>query len=114
MTHITRRFAAVGATLLITLATSCGSDESSDTTSASTADRADIVNFLLSQAGNAGVEVDSDCVLGVVARLSDADAKLLGDSARAGGGDSPALSPEGEALGAELNACEIAPATTVG
>lgn len=144
MTHLPRRLAAIGATLLITVAASCGSDESSDSTSPATAvsnaestvetstaesatetttaddatgstldasgsgtvaDRAAIVNLLLAQASNAGVDVDTECVLDIVSRLSDEDAKLLGDSARAGGGGTPELSDEGEALGEELNDC---------
>lgn len=131
--QLTRRIASIGLALVVTVAAGCSSDDDSDgaaTTVATTvttpvdtgattstvagaageddtfADRSVIVNYLLSAASASGQAVDSQCVLDLVAQLSDADAKVLADSFRTGtppevGG----LSDEGEALGNELPGC---------
>ncbi|MEO6125720.1 MAG: hypothetical protein ABIR32_18630, partial [Ilumatobacteraceae bacterium] len=118
MLHFPRLVAAIGATLLITVAASCSSDSASSNTTPSTTsvtatvataatapaaggfdDRTDIVNYMLTSATSSGVEVDSQCLLDVVAQLSDADAQILGEGARAGTLDGAGLSAEGQALG---------------
>lgn len=69
-------------------------------------DREKIVEFTVSSAGGAGLELDRDCVIGVVDQLSDDDAAQLAAS-QAGDAPEAALSPEGEALGETLVDCIV-------
>lgn len=59
---------------------------------------------VVSQASASGLVVDSACVADIVRKLSDADQQLLVDSIGDDMAD-PALSAEGEALGAEIIGC---------
>lgn len=133
MLHFPRLVAAIGATLLITVAASCSSDSASSNTTPSTTsvtatvataatapaaggfdDRTDIVNYMLTSAMSSGVQVDSQCLLDVIAQLSDADAKILGEGARAGSLAGDGLSPEGQALGQDALNCAVAPTSVAG
>jgi len=122
------RSTLVAAALLFTLGASCSSAGVSEpstevTTSIDTAatsggsggtedDRTEIVDYLQGVAIQGGLVVDKDCLLDIVAQLSDADAKALADSARASETESPELSAGGEALGEQLPTCVIEPAAT--
>ncbi|MEO6124914.1 MAG: hypothetical protein ABIR32_14510, partial [Ilumatobacteraceae bacterium] len=146
MPNLPRIVAAIGATLLITVAASCGSDSAASNSTPSTTpattvvassdgstgvstagsvataatatggfdDRTDIVNYMLTSAMSSGVQVDSQCLLDVIAQLSDADAKILGEGARAGSLAGDGLSPEGQALGQDALNCAVAPTSVAG
>ncbi len=134
-----RRTTLIAASLLLTLGSACSSDDegnsasSSATTATSPAatdappatgsggaggttssidDRIVVVEQVLAQGTELGIAFDNQCVFDLVAQLSDADAKLLADSARAGAQQSPTLSAEGEALGEQLLNCAPDAATT--
>ena len=68
-------------------------------------DREAIIEFVVNNAVALGIEFDLQCVADLVAQLSDEDAKLVADSARAGGEGDPQLSAEGEAIGDQLETC---------
>jgi hypothetical protein len=75
-------------------------------------DREAVIEYLDIIAAAAGIELDEVCVAELVGQLSDDDAALLGDSARAGGEGDPELSAEGEAIGDELQNCAVADTST--
>ncbi|MEO6122854.1 MAG: hypothetical protein ABIR32_04030 [Ilumatobacteraceae bacterium] len=77
-------------------------------------DRKAIIEFLRNLAAAGDDAFDEECVVGLIAQLSDEDASLVADIARAGGQGDPQLSPEGEALGDQLATCAIDTATTTG
>ena len=68
--------------------------------------RAQIVEGLVSQQ-QSGYTIDKTCITAVVARLKAADLQSFRDNF-----NSPALSPEGIALGGDLNKCLTADSTT--
>ena len=68
--------------------------------------RARITEALI-KSGSAGFTIDKDCLVAVVARLSAADVQSFRESFF-----SPKLSPEGDALGLELENCRTADSTT--
>ena len=68
----------------------------------------------LTTAAAFGLEIDSACLSAVLVQMSDADAQLIVDAEI---GESPTLSPEGEALSDDAQKCVIStgtltPATT--
>jgi hypothetical protein len=65
-------------------------------------DQGEVADKLLEAADDAGIELEADCVKEKAAKLSDDDAQKILD---AGENDDPDLSPEGEALTAELFSC---------
>lgn len=79
-----------------------------------TDDREAIVEYVGNIAEAAGIEYDEECVTDLVAKLSDADAALLADSARHGGEGDPQLSSEGEAIGTQVEGCAVESTTTTG
>jgi len=68
--------------------------------------RSQITEGLVSQQ-QSGYTIDKTCIAAVVARLSAADVQSFRDNF-----NSPALSPEGIALGGDLNKCLTADSTT--
>ena len=68
--------------------------------------RAQITQALI-ESGSIGFTIDKDCLVAVVARLSAADVQSFRESFFA-----PKLSPEGDALGFELEKCRTADSTT--
>ena len=68
--------------------------------------RARITEALI-KSGSAGFTIDKDCLVAVVARLSAADVQSFRESFF-----SPKLSPQGDALGLELENCRTADSTT--
>ena len=68
--------------------------------------RAQITQALI-ESGSIGFTIDKDCLVAVVARLSAADVQSFRESFFA-----PKLSPEGDALGFELENCRTADSTT--
>ena len=68
--------------------------------------RAQITDGLVSQE-QSGYTIDKTCIAAVVARLTAADLQSFRDNF-----NSPALSPEGIALGGDLNKCLTADSTT--
>jgi len=91
-TTITACLAA--ATLVLTACGSSdgGSDEASE-------DQGKVADLLMTGAGDAGFELDRDCVNETVGELSDADAKALADAGLEGDAD---ISAEGEAIGERI------------
>ncbi len=77
-------------------------------------DREAIIEFLRSLAAAGDDAFDEECVVGLIAQLSDEDAALVADIARAGGQGDPQLSPEGEAIGNQLATCALDTTTTTG
>jgi hypothetical protein len=75
----------------------CGDDGDSGTELSS--DQAAAARSVIDSAQEEGVALDEDCVNGIAAQLSDADAALAAED------DANELSPEGEALGLELLSC---------
>jgi hypothetical protein len=68
--------------------------------------RARITEALI-ESGSTGFTIDKDCLVAVVARLSAADVQSFRESFF-----TPKLSPEGDALGLELENCRTADSTT--
>jgi len=73
----------------------CGDDDGPKLSS----DQAAAAQSVIDSAAEGGVPLDEDCVNEVAAQLSDADAALAVED------DTAVLSPEGEALGAQLLDC---------
>lgn len=67
--------------------------------------QAQVYTMNLADAASAGVNLDPACFKTAVAKLSEADAKLI---VAAGPGGTPTLSPAGEAIGKEAAACATA------
>ena len=68
--------------------------------------RAQITQALI-ESGSIGFTIDKDCLVAVVARLSAADVQSFRENFF-----TPKLSPEGDALGFELENCRTADSTT--
>jgi hypothetical protein len=65
-------------------------------------DQAKAADMLLEQAADEGFELDADCVKDKASKLSDDDAKKI---VEAGAEGDPDVSPEGDAIAAELISC---------
>jgi hypothetical protein len=87
-----RKLIALAGCAVLGLAACGGDDASGD----------DIADQLIQDAEDEGIELDEDCVRDKASQLSDADAEAIAD---AGEGETPELSPEGEALTLELFEC---------
>lgn len=67
--------------------------------------RGAVVAFVVGGALGAGITLDPECVAGVVAQLGDDDLAILAANLDNHDGPPPTLSPAGEALSDELEAC---------
>ena len=95
-----RKLTAVLAAGVLTMAmTACSGD---DDDAGGGCDQAKAADKLLDSAGEADLELDEACVRDKANQLSDEDAKAI---VEAEGDETPALSPEGDALTAELLTC---------
>ncbi|MEO6124915.1 MAG: hypothetical protein ABIR32_14515 [Ilumatobacteraceae bacterium] len=65
-------------------------------------DRGAIVDFTVQQAAAGGLQLDPDCITGLVGQLNEADADALAASVANPGGGGPQLSAEGQALGERI------------
>jgi hypothetical protein len=90
-----KRTAIIIAVVAATALAACGGDDSSSISGV----QAEAAQAAVDSAAESGVTLDRDCVDKVAAQLSDEDAALAAED-----GDQE-LSPEGEALSADLIAC---------
>ena len=93
----TRIVGACIAALSLVAAVGCSDD--------SPPSRASVTNQLVKSAKDSGVDIDKDCVSTVVAQFSDADFKVLQDSAGKEDLDTDGLSDDGQALLVDLFNC---------
>ena len=105
----------VAAVCALALLAACGSDEATvkSTATASATDAVaddavtSVVAMVTEQASASGVELDQECVVETVELLNEADLALMAAAAAEASPDvtMPALSPEGEEIGASLTDC---------
>ena len=105
----------VAAACAVALLAACGSEEATGKTTAAApatdviADDAvtSLVAMVTEQASASGVELDQECVVETVELLNEADLALMAAAAAEASPDvtMPALSPEGEEIGASLTDC---------
>lgn len=108
----------VAAACALALLAACGSDEATVATTAAapgtdavTEDAVtSVVAMVTDQAAASGVELDQECVVEAIELMNEADLALMAAAAAESSPDvtMPALSPEGEEIGASLTDCMIA------
>jgi hypothetical protein len=87
-------------TSLVLLTSACGGD---DGDSGGSSDRNNVVDALLDEAGQEGLDLDRDCVSKLAAQLSDDDAEAIIKSL--GTEEDPDVSEEADALAGQMFAC---------